>query len=128
MDEVGQTLPIRSRLWTEELGDFQSHAEYPAASVVQVGVCKIELFFPFSHSLKEKRQVLLKLKQKLRDRFKIPVNEVGWQDKWQRTTLAYTVLGDERGAVQAELDKVLRALEEHVTGEILDVQMEILSF
>ena len=114
--------------WSDELGDFQSHSAYPAASVVLVGVCKIEFFFPASHSLKEKRRHILQVKQKILDRFKTPVSEVGWQDKWQRTTLAYAVVGDERAVIQERLHKTLSAIEALDVGEVLDIQMEILSF
>lgn len=113
--------------WSRELGDFQRHSEFPAASVVQVGVCKIEIFFPFSHSLKEKNQKIFDVQRKLRDQFSVEVSEIGFQDKWQRSGLAFSVLSEDRAWVQERLDKVVAAIEDLELGEILDLQMEILS-
>lgn len=110
------------------LSDFQLRSEYPSASKVEVGLCKIEFFFPHSHSLKEKRHAVLKVKQKIRDRFKISANEVGWKDKWQRATIAFAVLGEEAGEVQSIVDKVISMVQLTSEGDILDIQMEIVSF
>ena len=42
-----------------------------------VGLCTVELYLPDSHSLKAKRQVLLSLKDRLRDKFNVSVAEGG---------------------------------------------------
>lgn len=48
------------------------------------------------HSLKEKRQVVRKLKDRVRARFQIPVSEVASQDMWQRVVLGFAVVAGER--------------------------------
>lgn len=45
-----------------------------------VGLCTVELFIPESQSLKDKRQVLLSLKDRLREKFNLSVAEVDGQD------------------------------------------------
>ena len=49
-----------------------------------VGLCTVELFIPESQSLKDKRQVLLSLKDRLREKFNLSVAEVDGQDLWQK--------------------------------------------
>ncbi|HEX7092839.1 MAG TPA: DUF503 domain-containing protein, partial [Nitrospiraceae bacterium] len=45
-----------------------------------VGLCTVELFIPGSQSLKDKRQVLLSLKDRLREKFNLSIAEVDGQD------------------------------------------------
>ncbi|MDO8357540.1 MAG: DUF503 domain-containing protein [Nitrospirota bacterium] len=52
-----------------------------------VGLCTVELFIPGSQSLKDKRQVLLSLKDRLREKFNLSVAEVDGQDLWQKAVL-----------------------------------------
>ncbi len=40
-----------------------------------VGLCTVELFLPESQSLKDKRQVLLSLRDRLREKFSLSVAE-----------------------------------------------------
>ena len=57
-----------------------------------VGLCTVELFLPESQSLKDKRQVLLSLKDRLREKFNLSVAEVDGQDLWQKAVLARAVI------------------------------------
>lgn len=47
-----------------------------------VGLCTVELFLPESQWPKDKRQVLLSLKGRLREKFNLSVAEVDGQDLW----------------------------------------------
>ena len=55
---------------------------------VAIGLCTIELFIADSQSLKDKRQVLLSLKDRLRQKFNLSVAEIEDQDLWQKAVLA----------------------------------------
>ena len=52
-----------------------------------VGVCTVELFIGDSRSLKDKRQVLHSLKDRLRGKFNLSVAEVDGHDLWQKAVL-----------------------------------------
>jgi hypothetical protein len=69
-----------------------------------VGIAKISLVIGESHSLKQKRMVLRRIKDRVRERVGVIVNEVGEQDTWQR----------------AELGCAVASGESHVAGELLD--------
>ena len=60
------------------------------------------------HSLKEKRQVVRKLKDRVRARFQIPVSEVASQDLWQRVVLGFAIVAGERQRVDGLLGDVAR--------------------
>ncbi|HET8579713.1 MAG TPA: DUF503 domain-containing protein, partial [Nitrospiraceae bacterium] len=60
-----------------------------------VGLCTLELYIPDGHSLKAKRQVLLSLKDRLRDKFNVSIAEVGDQDLWQKAVLGIACVANE---------------------------------
>ena len=64
-----------------------------------VGVCTVELFIPESQSLKDKRQVLHSLKDRLRGKFNLSVAEVDGQDLWQKAVLGMACVANENGQI-----------------------------
>jgi len=79
---------------------------------MNVGVLTFELRLEHSHSLKDKRQVVKSLKDRLRARFNVAVAEIGEQEMWQRAIIAaVTVSGEQRAA-----EDVLQRVEEDASG------------
>jgi uncharacterized protein YlxP (DUF503 family) len=77
-----------------------------------VGVLTFELRLEHSHSLKDKRQVVKSLKDRLRSRFNVAVAEVGEQEMWQRALVAaVTISSDQKNAEEA-----LQRIEEDASG------------
>jgi uncharacterized protein len=77
-----------------------------------VGVVTWELHLPASQSLKDKRQVLKSLKDRLHNRFNVSAAETDHQDLWQRAELTVCVVsGDRRHA-----EDVLRQADRLVAG------------
>jgi len=68
-----------------------------------VGVCTIELFISDSQSLKDKRQVLHSLKDRLREKFNLSVAEVDGQDLWQKAVLGMACVANEGAHVNRVL-------------------------
>ena len=74
------------------------NSSMPAA----VGVLTFELRLEHSHSLKDKRQVVKSLKDRLRSRFNVAVAEIGEQEMWQRAIVAaVTISSDQKAAEEA---------------------------
>ena len=71
-----------------------------------VGIAKISLVIGESHSLKDKRMVLRRIKDRVRDRLSVTLNEVGEQDIWQRAELGCAVVSAERSKAQELLEAV----------------------
>jgi uncharacterized protein len=71
-----------------------------------VYVCslRIELFFPLSHSLKERRALVRPVLDGLRNRFPVSVAEVGDTEKWQRASIGMAVVGSAVSVVEHVLD------------------------
>jgi uncharacterized protein YlxP (DUF503 family) len=89
-----------------------------------VGVCRFSVIVEHSHSLKEKRSVVRKLRDRVRERFHISLVEVGGQDTWQRADLAFSVLTGTRDACEAALGAVLGFVQHQGLCEITAVRRE----
>jgi len=83
-----------------------------------VGLLTLELHFPDAQSLKDKRQVLRSLKDKLRRQFNVAVAELDHHDVWQRSVIGIVTLSNEERHVQESLQKVLDEAD-HILGSFL---------
>jgi uncharacterized protein YlxP (DUF503 family) len=73
-----------------------------------VGIVRITVAIDQSHSLKEKRMVIRRIKDRVRDRLGVAINEVGELDRWQRAELGCAVTSGERAKALAIIDDVVR--------------------
>lgn len=71
-----------------------------------IGVLILELRLGNSHSLKDKRQVVKSLKDRLRNKFNVAVAEIDYQDMWQRAAVAAVTLSADRTHVERVLHSV----------------------
>ncbi len=90
-----------------------------------VGLCRVEIFLPDGHSLKDKRQVLHSLKDRLK-KLNLSVAEVGELDLWQRTTLALACVANESAHVTRVLEQALNQIRAVPTIEVLQSRIELL--
>lgn len=91
-----------------------------------VGICTLELFLPDNGSLKDKRQVLKSLKDRVKQRFNVSIAEVDDQDLWQKTVLGVACVGNRKDHVNEVMDKVIGAIRGTPSVEIMDYRLELL--
>lgn len=79
-----------------------------------IGLLTLQIHIPDAQSLKDKRQVLRSLKDRLRGHFNVAVAELEHQDLWQRSVVGVVAIsGDAKyleqsmAAVAAESERVL---------------------
>lgn len=79
-----------------------------------------------SRSLKDKRQVVRKIVDRVRARFQVAIAEVDDHDLWQKATLGLAAVGGDSHHVRSMLDEVVRAIDELYLAPIVacDVQVE----
>ena len=77
-----------------------------------IGVLTLELRLRNSHSLKDKRQVLRRIQDRLRHRFNVAVAEIDFQDTWQRALVAAVTVSSDHGIAE----KILRSVEEEAAA------------
>ena len=91
--------------------------------MVTIALLTIEIHIPHAQSLKDKRMVLRRLKDRLRSRFNVSVSETDHQDLWQRATLSVATVGSDeaytRQTLQLSLEESERSAPEcMVSGNI----------
>ena len=90
-----------------------------------IGLCRVEIFLPDGHSLKDKRQVLHSLKDRLK-KLNVSVAEVGELDLWQRSTLGIACVANEGAHVNRVLDQALNLIRAVPTLEVVQSRIELL--
>ena len=73
-----------------------------------IGVLTLDLHIEHSHSLKDKRQVVRSLKDRLRSKFNVAAAELDHLDSWQRAVIGVVTLAGERSRVEEVLQQVER--------------------
>ena len=91
-----------------------------------VGVLTLEIQIPYSHSLKEKRAVLLKVRDRLRGRFNVAIAELDHQDVWQRATLGIVSISDSQQYLDGLFQIVLAEVERILGEDVADHSIEYL--
>ncbi|HNQ80422.1 MAG: DUF503 domain-containing protein [Acidobacteriota bacterium] len=87
-----------------------------------VGLLLVEIHFPHSRSLKDKRRELSGLKARIKSRFNAAVAEIDFHEKWQRTAVGVVTLNHDHLVVEQVLESVRKDIESHVQGEILSAE------
>ena len=89
-----------------------------------VTLLTIELLIPHSQSLKDKRQALRGLKERIRSKFNASVAEVAYQNKWQRAVLAVCLVGGDKGYLQANTAQIRNICEEAADVTIISSEQQ----
>ena len=90
-----------------------------------VALLSIELLIPTSQSLKDKRLVLRRLKDRL-GAMNVSVAEVAHQDVWQRAGLAVATVASSDRVAEQTLQSVMREIERLEPGLVTQSQVDYL--
>lgn len=93
-----------------------------------VGVCRMRFVIPSGRSLKAKRSVLSRIKDRVRHRFNVAIAEVGSNDLWRRIDLGLAVTGNDGPHVQSQLSNVQNFIVSLALAELVDTWTEVLHF
>ena len=91
-----------------------------------VGLLTIELHVPGSQSLKDKRAVLRRVKDRLK-KFNVAVSEVEHHDLWQRAALAVVTVSTDQPHADRELAAVADEIERVEPGAVTRTEVEFLT-
>ncbi|NOR52544.1 MAG: DUF503 family protein [Candidatus Aminicenantes bacterium] len=89
-----------------------------------IGFLSLEIYLPYSHSLKDKRKRLLSLKNRLKKKYNVAFAELDFQEKWQRTKIGMVTLNNQKRIMESLFNKILADAEENIDGQIIDHQIE----
>ena len=80
-----------------------------------------------SHSLKDKRQVVKSLKDRLRHKFNVSVAEIDYQDLWQRALVAAVTVASDHEHGERVLQTVEREAAELLGPQLVGAVVEWVS-
>jgi len=92
---------------------------------MMVGVCRVDVYLPYSGSLKEKRFILNSLKTRIRNKFNVSISEVDGVDKWQRSTLGIACITNDRRLIDQTFSQIVEMIDRDNRMEVIDHFTEI---
>jgi len=90
-----------------------------------VGTLEVRLLLRESRSLKDKRQVVKSIKDRLRNEFNVSVAEIDELDNRQLAVLGVAMVSNETHHVKTSLGQIVEALRRHPVAELVGQKMEI---
>ncbi|MFN8606093.1 MAG: DUF503 domain-containing protein [Vulcanimicrobiota bacterium] len=91
-----------------------------------IGIARFTLFLSEQpHSLKEKRSVVSKIREALKNRLQVSAAEVGLQDVWQRAALGVACVTSDKKVAEKMLDDVRRLIESYPQVEITEEERDV---
>jgi len=91
-----------------------------------VGLLTLELHIPDAQSLKDKRQVVRSLKDRLRRHFNVAVAEMEYQDVWSRSIIGVVTLSTAEQHVEESLQLVLEEASRQLGRMLVNHVVEML--
>ena len=89
-----------------------------------IGLLTLEIHLTDSHSLKDKRQVLRSLKDRLRARFNVAVAELDHHDLWQRALLGVVSVSPDQRHLQQSLQAAADESEKLLGRDLVSQEIE----
>lgn len=93
-----------------------------------VGACKITLYAPWVHTLKEKRMEVQSLVQRVKNRFNVSAAEVEEMDVHQTIVIGLSYVSNDATVAQGALNKAADFIEGSTEAMVTAVEIEMLPF
>src|SRR6266849_84161 len=100
---------------------FTDH--WPRTTMI-VGTLRVRLLLREARTLKDKRQVIQSIKDRLHNGFNVSVAEVESQDNRQLAVLGLAMVSSETHHVKVALGQIVQALRSHPVAELVDYEID----
>ena len=91
-----------------------------------IGLLTLEIHIADARSLKDKRQVIRSLKDRLRAHFNVAVAELDHQELWQRSTIGVVTISSDAQHLEKSLQAILAASENALGRDLEGSEIEVL--
>jgi uncharacterized protein YlxP (DUF503 family) len=93
---------------------------------MHIGVLRLSFHIPHARSLKDKRGVVRKFRDRIRARFDVSIAEVGAQDLHQRAVFGVAVVSSDSRVCDSILEQIARAAETQEDAVLTDRATEVI--
>ncbi len=90
-----------------------------------IGTCLVSLHIPSSGSLKAKRLVLRRIKDRVRNKFNVSIAEVDHFDLWQRSTLGVAVVSKDSRFADQVIANVVGFIESDRNINVISIETDL---
>ena len=91
-----------------------------------IGLLTLEIHLPEARSLKDKRQVVRSLKDRLRAQFNVAVAELDHQELWQRAVIGVVSLSGDARHLEESLQTIFAESERLLGRDLIRHEIELL--
>ena len=94
-----------------------------------IGVLVLQIHLPDSHSLKDRRNALRRLKDRLRGKYNVAIAELNDEAHWQAAQIGIAAIGNDANYLRGLLDRAGRESLQVLHGEDVSLgEIEILDY
>jgi uncharacterized protein YlxP (DUF503 family) len=91
-----------------------------------IGLLTLEIHIPDARSLKDKRQILRSLKDKLRGHFNVAIAELDHQDVWQRSVVGVVSISSDNRHLEESMRAVAEESERILGRDLVGQEIEFI--
>ena len=91
-----------------------------------IGLLQASISLPEARSLKDKRMVIRSIKDRALNRMNVSIAEVGHQNSWRRSDLAFVTISAEKSVVEKRLSEIGEFLRSNPRYVLIDYRTELL--
>ena len=99
---------------------------FVALTAMHVGVLQLELSIPGAMSLKDKRRVVLSLKDRIAHGHNVSVAEVGALDEHRRCIMGIAMVSNDKRYVEGGLAKLVDFVKMNSSAVLLDYKIDLM--
>jgi uncharacterized protein YlxP (DUF503 family) len=93
---------------------------------MHVGILQLDLSIPEALTLKDKRRVILSLKDRIANTHNVSVAEVDRLDEYQRSIIGIAMVSNDKRYVEGGLSKIVDMVKMNPGTNLVDYQIEMI--
>jgi uncharacterized protein YlxP (DUF503 family) len=93
---------------------------------MHIGILQLDLSIPEALNLKDKRRVILSLKDRIANTHNVSVAEVDRLDEYQRCIMGVAMISNDKRYVEGGLSKIVDMVKMNAGVNLVDYQIEML--
>ena len=90
-----------------------------------IGLCKVYLFLPNSHSLKDKRGIMRSYINLLRKKYNISISEIDQKNIWKNSAVGIASISDDRKVIDRIMAKIILDTENQPEIQLINYEVSI---
>ncbi len=91
-----------------------------------LGTLSIKVVMRSSRSLKDKRRIIKSVKDRIRNKFNVPISETGSQDNLKCSEISVAMVGTDRQYVNSTLSSLINSFRYFPQIELIDYELDLI--